>query len=335
MKCESEKAGVTTDVSVTVCTYFRPDGLTKCLRALIAQETSRRFEIVVVDNDIEESAKGIVEEFMSFAESHGVRLQYHVESVQNISLARNLAIAASTGSLIAFIDDDEWAESDWLESMCDALDEYRVDGVWGEVTPVFPPTFPERAKRYPYFRQFRNGRPSEEGVTHVWATHNTLVKRDVLLMRDGPFDPAHGRTGGSDIDLSSWLSTQGCEFVAVKRSAVYELQDMERSRFRWHVRRAFRAAYSSAVRSSHDCNVVGRTVLAFIGAGKSLLRGIAATLKNVHRPREAAWHFVVGIVHTYAMLWTLFGNNVVLYQGRARPAPSRSEGYSLISSPEE
>ena len=41
-------------------------------------------------------------------------IDYFVEPERNISLARNRSVRASKGDLIAFIDDDEFPDRDWL-----------------------------------------------------------------------------------------------------------------------------------------------------------------------------------------------------------------------------
>jgi glycosyltransferase involved in cell wall biosynthesis len=46
----SAETGHVPAVSVTVCTYDRPNALTRCLTALLDQRTNFEFEVVVVDN---------------------------------------------------------------------------------------------------------------------------------------------------------------------------------------------------------------------------------------------------------------------------------------------
>src|SRR2546423_5339723 len=92
-------------ISVCVCTFKRPKLLHQLLCKLREQETrSFSYSITVVDNDAAGSAEKIVQQLRSRC---GVTLIYHLEPEQNIALARNKAIVASTGDLIAFIDDDE------------------------------------------------------------------------------------------------------------------------------------------------------------------------------------------------------------------------------------
>src|SRR5262245_61444862 len=109
--CEDVHGG--DHISVCVCTYRRPAMLQRLLHSLDGQEIAGRFSfsITVVDNDESGSAQATVR---AFGSSSKIPISYLVEPRQSICRARNLAISHSTGNLIAFIDDDEFPEPDWL-----------------------------------------------------------------------------------------------------------------------------------------------------------------------------------------------------------------------------
>ena len=56
-----------------------------------------------------------------------------------MSRAYNLAIASTTGPIIAFTDDDCLVPSDWIEKIVTAFEEQR-DGelMYGQVVPAYP-----------------------------------------------------------------------------------------------------------------------------------------------------------------------------------------------------
>src|SRR3984893_17792103 len=99
-------------VSVWICTYRRPQLLKRLLQTLEKQETHGlfTFSIVVADNDGRRSAEALVSDFAADA---AIAVTYCVEPQQNISLARNKAIANAIGDFIAFIDDDESPAKRW------------------------------------------------------------------------------------------------------------------------------------------------------------------------------------------------------------------------------
>ena len=94
--------------------------LRKLLGELRGLETGDQFtfSVVISDNDAEESARLVVE---GLSADYPVRIDYVTEPRRSISLARNAALAKATGDAIAFIDDDEWPELDWLINHVSAL----------------------------------------------------------------------------------------------------------------------------------------------------------------------------------------------------------------------
>lgn len=89
-------------VSVIIPTYNRPDMLCQALASLQAQ-TERTWEAVVVD-DGDGSSLGLVQ---SIADA---RIRAVMNEGKGQVEARNTAIQAATGDVIAWLDDDDWWE---------------------------------------------------------------------------------------------------------------------------------------------------------------------------------------------------------------------------------
>jgi hypothetical protein len=83
-------------VTINLATYDRPDDLRNCLRYLVAQETSRLVEIIVVDNH---PASGLTPPVV--AEFPGVKLIS--EPRQGLAYAGNAGFVASTGNIVIAI----------------------------------------------------------------------------------------------------------------------------------------------------------------------------------------------------------------------------------------
>jgi len=98
------------DISIVVCTRDRPKRLEMCLRHLDRLEYPR-FEVVVVDNAPVHDA---VRALLMARQSGGVTCRYVAEPRGGLSWARNAGIAAAAGDIIAFLDDDEEPDRDWL-----------------------------------------------------------------------------------------------------------------------------------------------------------------------------------------------------------------------------
>jgi len=116
-------------VSVVVATLDRPDGLRECIRGIQAQRSSRRVEIIVVDNNPKSGvAASVVSEFP------GVRLL--AETRRGLSYARNTGILAATGEIVIATDDDVIIPPHWLERLVAPFGRPDVAIVTGNVLPA-------------------------------------------------------------------------------------------------------------------------------------------------------------------------------------------------------
>ena len=106
-------------IIIACCTYKRPEKLERLLKNLctINYPENIKTEILVIDNDKAKSAEGIVEKFQDVLAVH-----YIMEEEKGLSNVRNRAIkeAFKLGAgHIAFIDDDEIADINWLVNHVD------------------------------------------------------------------------------------------------------------------------------------------------------------------------------------------------------------------------
>lgn len=207
-------------ISVCICTFKRVVLLTRLLEKLRLQATEGKFtfSVVVADNDSAQSAEHVVKKFES---EMGLSVKYCVEPLQNIALVRNRALQNAEGDLIAFIDDDEVPESDWLRNLFDAYKTFRADGVLGPVRPYFDHEPPTWVRKGSFFE-----RPEHRtGYKLRWdecRTGNVLFSTKILGLVDIPFRPEFS-TAGEDMDFFRRMMQQGCEFVWCNEAAAYEL----------------------------------------------------------------------------------------------------------------
>jgi GT2 family glycosyltransferase len=116
---ESSNCDEAPEISVVISTYDRPFALARCLHALLLQDTSHRFEIIVVDNCPQLGAlTALAAQFPSLRWLH--------QPVTGLSRARNLGVDAACGSVIVTTDDDVIPPPDWLEQLTKPL--FEDDG---------------------------------------------------------------------------------------------------------------------------------------------------------------------------------------------------------------
>jgi len=228
------------------------------LAELDEQETGGFFEhsIVVVDNDSCESARGTVK---SCAGQSRATINYFVEPVQNISLARNKAIENAEGDLIALIDDDEQPGASWLLTLYETLKRFGADGILGPVLPYFERKPPDWVFKGHFFE-----RPNHEtGHRLAWQntrTGNALLRRELFQKGGNWFDPAFG-SGGEDRDFFKRMIAQGREFVWCREAPVFEVVPSERWRTAVLVKRALLRGKMALGRGSPNSKSVLKSAL--------------------------------------------------------------------------
>ncbi|MGN0552828.1 MAG: glycosyltransferase family 2 protein [Oscillospiraceae bacterium] len=109
-------------VSVLMLTYNREKLVSRAIESILAQ-TYKDFEFIIVDNGSSDSSGAIAEEYAK----KDSRIKVIHREKGNIGAGRNTALDAAKGSYIAFIDDDDWAEPDFLEFLLDLITENKAD----------------------------------------------------------------------------------------------------------------------------------------------------------------------------------------------------------------
>lgn len=116
---------ITLSASIVICTRQRPQDLAACLAGIAAEITAGR-EVIVVDNGPDAETR---------AASEAAGALYVVEPRPGLSRARNAAIAAATGDVVIFVDDDVRPEPGWADALLRRFDVEDVSLVCGLVLP--------------------------------------------------------------------------------------------------------------------------------------------------------------------------------------------------------
>lgn len=252
----------TRHISVCVCTFKRPEGLARLLDRLERLETGGAFtySVVIADNDANESARDVA---ASAAVRGKLDLVYSCERRQNIAAARNMTLSKATGDFLAFIDDDEFPEPDWLVSMLRTCEAYGVAGVLGPVRPHFerpPPQwiidggFCDRPEHV-------TGRPMPWDECR---TGNVLLRRSILAASPKPFDEQFG-TGGEDKDFFMRMEQQGHAFIWCNEGVVYEEVPPERQTRGYMLRRALLRGQNIIKHPVGQAGLIARSLVAIPG----------------------------------------------------------------------
>lgn len=109
-------------ISVIMLTYNRETLVPRAIESVLAQ-TYRNFEFLIVDNGSTDRSGQIAEEY---AAEDG-RIQVIHRERGNIGSGRNTGLDAAKGEYLAFVDDDDWVEPDFLEFLLELIQEYDAD----------------------------------------------------------------------------------------------------------------------------------------------------------------------------------------------------------------
>src|SRR5262245_34731083 len=228
------------DVSIVIPTYRRPELLALTLASCLAQRgvEAEGLEIVVVDNDPDQSARGTV----AAAATRGgdIPCRYVAEARPGISHARNTGVAQASGRYIAFIDDDEEAAPGWLSALLATIRRGGADLVVG---PVYP-RFAEPADAYARQAYTRDARvPTGTRLEHWSGIGNSLLdKARCLAGKAEPFDPRLGLSGGEDTLFLRQLRRRGGTIAWCAEATVTESVGANRLAPVYILRREFRGA---------------------------------------------------------------------------------------------
>jgi glycosyltransferase involved in cell wall biosynthesis len=236
----------TVKIDICIITYRRPRGLQRLLGGLQQQrlhEPVPELRILVVDNDPEESARSVCEQARGWLD---FELIYEVEKRRGIPQARNAALALAIGraDFVAFIDDDEVPEPDWLAELCDVQRIHEADAVGGPVLPLFETPPPVWIERGGFFDRARFETGTRLGCGY---TNNLFVSVRALASLDRLFDERMALTGSSDTELFERFARRGHRIVWADAAQVVEWMPASRVNLRWLLQRSFRIGTASVI----------------------------------------------------------------------------------------
>ena len=111
-------------ISIVIPVYNVEKYLDKCVNSLISQ-TYKNIEIILVDDGSKDSSLSICQEWTK----KDKRIQVFHQDNSGMSVARNLGVSKSTGSLIFFVDSDDCISEKTLEIMYGSYVENHADSV--------------------------------------------------------------------------------------------------------------------------------------------------------------------------------------------------------------
>lgn len=162
-------------ISIILCTLNRRDLLERCLNSLM-ELNFRNVEILVIDNG---STNVFIPEI-----NYRYRTRFYRQPVQGLSYGRNLGAHFAEGDVVAFIDDDAFAHTDWIRNAIPHFENPEIGCVTGRIVPVDASGVPlvEEKRTFPNSeeRLFFNASNFNPIKTSAGTGSNFLIRRNIL-----------------------------------------------------------------------------------------------------------------------------------------------------------
>jgi len=291
-------------VSVVICAYTedRWADIARAVRSVQGQSVAPLETIVAVDHN--PALRARVE-----AELPGVVVTENGEA-RGLSGARNSGFAIARGDIVAFLDDDAWAEPDWLSTLVDAYADDHVIGVGGGILADWdagrPRWWPDEFD-WVVGCSYR-GLPSRRADVRNAIGANMSFRRTTLEAVGG-FSHGIGRIGtrplgGEETELAirARRATRGARIVYEPAARVHHRVPASRSNARYFLSRCYaegmsKAAISRLVGAERALASERSYAIRTLGAG-----ALDDAIDTVRRgdpfgPARAAW-IVIGLATT-------------------------------------
>lgn len=301
-------SGIDRSVGVVVCipTFRRPEHLRETLASVARQKTTRRFAVVIVENDaVDRAGAAEAERFLTKGAISGLCI---LEPRQGNCRAINAAFETAkevfpSASMFLMLDDDEIASEQWLDLMVRAAAATGAGVVGGPVFPSFHDQDKQSLDRHPAFRPaYEHSGP----VPLIYGSGNCLITRDAFAALKKPiFDLRYNFLGGGDTDFFARCRQAGVSFYWEADAVITETVPNSRTSIGWLTSRGLRiGAINYRVESNLARGAFAR--LRLIGKTMALLPlGVVRALRLVgtgHRFTIALHPVVVSIGRALAAI---------------------------------
>jgi len=208
-------------IALGVCTYRRPDELRKLLLALPTLKGVAHLDVVIADND--EAGEGLTV-CNNMPADFPFSITAMSETSSGISAVRN-AVANKALSLnpdfVAFMDDDEWPEPQWLSELLRVQAEFDADLVGGPTRPEFPTHANPELLDNPYYGADLG--LADGSACQLQAGGNFMIRASVLRQYAPEFfHEAFTHSGSEDLAFFTQLDSDGYSMRWAANAIVHE-----------------------------------------------------------------------------------------------------------------
>lgn len=277
-------------ISAIICTHNRAQYLGAAIDSLLNQDFAEEYEVIVVDNASSDRTREVIEARLSHS-----RLRYIHESVLGLSVARNTGAKQALSPILAYLDDDAVASSQWLQVLHDAYqssEKLAIAG--GKVTLLWA----DGIEAPPWLSAGLAGNLGayDLGEAIVYIDRPGLTPRGLnysirqsFLKQIGGFDVNLGRVGKNLLSNEELVMTEkalelGWQVAYLPTATVAHNVAPERIRRGWFLNRGWWQGISECYREQ----LAGHAgVEQLPRGGEKFLRGMYRSLIHWHDPAQS------------------------------------------------
>jgi len=228
-------------ISIVIPTFNRARMLCDLLQSLgkVVIPPDTEWEILAVDNNSSDETAAVTEGFMG---KGMLPLSYLFEPKQGASHARNTGIREAKGQVIAFLDDDQIVDKQWMVALGKGFKRFECSGISGRVIPTWKSVPPDWYCTEGPYRIVGATSGHELGETYREYSLKTLMPptANLALKRTcfekygyfrtdmGPIGTDHDYTIGEDTEFCLRLILGGERLIYSPEALVYNIVHEDR-----------------------------------------------------------------------------------------------------------
>ena len=274
------------NLSVVILTHNRNKDCAEAIESCLNQ-SMEPLEIIVVDDQSK----------IPFEYYHPKIEVIRTKTELGSAAARNLGIKQSKGTIVAFIDDDCVAHSDWIETIHQVFEETNADIVGGRVLPVYLSSLPNWWNdELDVFISIHN--KFKEMQPNFFLCNMAVRKR--LFSELGYFNEKLGRRGGlllsnEETEFIQRVSRMGGRILFTDRMKVWHKISPKRLSMVFLFKRAWWQGISNRVQYSVN----------FRGSLRNIGGIISCSLRIFFTPRHSRY-FLLRLLEKSGYFWGFF-----------------------------
>lgn len=238
-------------ITVAICTHNRKDLLQMAIESLINQSLPKeKYEILIIDNCSQDST----EQYIKNLQKDMPNLRYLYQPILGVSASRNAGWKNAKGNIVAYLDDDEIAASDWLKIIYETFKlNNQLQWLGGKIELIWEtkkPNWLHDELLAPLGQLNLSENPRFLTTKEYVGVGNSAFRKNVLAELKG-FDENLGRKGqnllsNEEILLKLQFQEKGIRIYYHPKMLIYNWINKERLTQKWFIRRFFWQGISDA-----------------------------------------------------------------------------------------